>query len=330
MNNRGIIMLFVLTLGCVKPIQRSLTDAGLETLNTMSRKAHVANIDVVDKRPPDELESLSPEYAYVIFLLIWFQSYQEGHVRPEAELYSKDVVKEMQTLLRRAIDKSRLFTPGEGEPLTLKVELKHLYGISHAAIAMIATSGVATSTTRTFAPYGFASAHVELLDSFGAKLVDREVIGYFDPNINHILGGGTAQSVSFTDSLTHAAVQAAGHLAGNIVKAIEPAVSQYPVVAGSTPVENSSTFFIARHTEEGPFVEIAGINYETGEIISVNVIPRWMEPFSGINEWVVDPYFGGQVRLTPEEYDKLVKRLQKKYRVRYTTDIRVAHFFGVQ
>jgi hypothetical protein len=313
---------------CVRPVQRSLLEAGLQKLDTASRKVHIARIDVVDARSPDELEALTPDVSYVIFLVLWYQHYREGHVRPEAELYSRDAAGEMKTLLKRAIDKSGLFTPGEGEGLTLKVELKHLYGISHAADVMIATAGAAVASTRTFAAYGFAGARIKVLDSFGAQLVDREVIGYFDPNLNDLMGGGIAQSVSFTDMLTHAAVQAAGHLAGNIVKAIEPAVDHFPALQGPAPVERCSVFYIARAVDEGPFLEIAGVNYETGEIMSVNVVVRWMEPFSATGEWVVDPYSGGQVRLTPEEYNTLVRRLKHKYKVDYATHVRTAHFFG--
>ena len=125
------------------------------------------------------------------------------------------------------------------------------------------------------------------------------------------------------------AVQAANHLAGNIVKAVEPLVAHYPSVH-PLDVDTMSTFFIARATDDGLFMEVAAVDVETGEIRSSEIVMRWMEAYSGVGEWVLDPYHGGHMRLTPLEYQRLVKRLATHYDVRFVHDVRTAHFFGLR
>jgi len=130
-----------------------------------------------------------------------------------------------------------------------------------------------------------------------------------------------------TDTLTLMAVNAVADLARNVVRAVEPMLAPYPA-STEVPAESAKVFFLVRAIPEGPFLEIAGIDYETGEVISDVVVPRRMEPYSAIGEWVVDPYFGGKSRLTPDEYDALIEKLRKKYDVQYVSDVRTAHFLG--
>ena len=134
-------------------------------------------------------------------------------------------------------------------------------------------------------------------------------------------------AVNLNDELVLASVHAAARLASNAVRAVEPMVATFPL-QNPIPIDRTNMFFIARAVEEAPFLEIAGVNIDTGQIVSDGIVPQRMEAYSAIDEWVVDPYYGGQVRLSPADYDRLVRRLQQRYDVRYVNDVRTAHFFG--
>ncbi len=343
----GILILLAVSIGlllasgCGGPIQRSLTMAPLDKrVRTFPRKITIDRIDVVDVRPKCEFEELTPDFKYVLFLGIWYQHLREGTIRPEGELYSMDPTGEMRQLLQTSFQKAKLTKAGkDSAKLNLKVELHHLYGITHASeFLMVAYGGGQGSNTkttstmgrRTFAPYGYASARIVLSDQNGKTIGSRYVIGQFDPNLADLLGvsANPIAAGMMTDSLTGAAVTAAGNLAGNIVRAVEVMVSNYPQ---TRPLDTRacSTFYIKRTTDNGLFSEVAAINIDSGEIVSDTIQRRWMEPYSAPNEWVVDIYHGGQQRLTDEQYRKLVNRLLKKgYDVRFVTDLNNAHFFG--
>jgi hypothetical protein len=302
--------------GCgASPLQRSIGDGGLRKITMAPREAHLESIEVVDERPASELDALKPEAKYVI-PPFWFS--RAGHQRAEARLYSADVRAELAATVKQTFDKSHLFSPGDHESgVRLTIKLKQLHGISYNATEMAANY---TRVTQ-FACYGYAAAEVVLSDAANKPLATRQVVGMFlpDPSI---------MSASMTDALTLVAVKAASDLARNVVRTVEPMLAAYPA---STEVQSdtSKVFFLARATAEAPFLEIAGIDYESGEITSDVVVRRRMEAYGALDEWVVDPYFGGKARLTPEEYDALIEKLRKKYDVRYVSDVRTAHFLGV-
>jgi hypothetical protein len=320
--------------GCA-PMQRSLRDASVAAIPAGERAAHLGAVEVIDARPPDELRELTPDVRYVVPLIVWNQWATEGHLRPEARLYSPDTARELSLVVTDAFAKSGIASSdGAGPAFRLEIKLRHLYGITHASQIAIATIGAASTAVRTFAPYGYAAAEVTVLDGQGHVIGSRSVVGAFDPNLSDLSGGGQLSAKNVTDELTAAAVQASGSLATNIVRAVEPMLGRYPARKPFDP-QAVSTFFICRPVREGAFLEVASVRIDTGEILEDVVVPRWMEPYAAVDEWVVDPYLRGGagrggVRLTQEEYEQLVARLQERYDVRYVSDVRTAHFFGAK
>lgn len=318
--------------GCVVPVQRSLTEGSLPRLDIGRHEVRIEKIEVVDQRDPMELSELRPQLEYFVplwLLLTHFQS-SVGPVRPPAELYSLDPTGEFESVVKTALQKSGLQADDAAAvPLTLKVRLTHLYGITHMESSLFWVFSSAVSVQRTFAPYGYAAAEIELLESGGRTLGTRAVYGYFDPNLMDTLQSGPIGVMSVPDKLTAAAVSAANDLAANIVRAVETLVGDYPLVP---PIDmaNVSVFYLARPTADGQHLEVAGVRIDTGEIISDSISRRWMEPYSGVNEWVVDPYHGGQRRLSDEQYRALVQRLQERYNVAFVDNVRVARFMGAK
>lgn len=303
-----------LSVGCSRPLQRSLEQGESKTLAMAPREAHIQSIDVVDERPASELGELSPTTRYAVPPFVFSKA---GHLRAESRLYSTDLERELTGLLKQTFDRSKLLSPEDQENgLRLTIRIRHLYGISYKSSLVMPNF----SRVRQFSQYGYAAAEVVLSDASGKPIGTRQVVGVAIPD-------GPVQEKSVTDALTLMAVKATADLARNVVRAVEPMLAPYPA-SNEIPVESAKVFFIVRAIPEGPFLEVAGIDHESGEVVSDVVIPRRMEPCSPTGEWVVDPYFGGQARLTPEEYDALVERLRKKYDVRYVNDVRTAHFLG--
>lgn len=304
-----------LSAGCSRPVQRSLAEAGLRSFTAAPRTALIRWINVADERPDAELGELQPATRYMVPPFVFSKA---GHLRPDAALYSSDPAAELTALVRRSFDKSKLLsTDSDDSALRLTINLKHLYGVSYRS------SYVTVNYTRVeqFSQYGYAAAEVVLSDATNKVLGTRQVVGAFLPD-------GEMKEKSMTDALTLVAVNAAGDLARNIVRAVEPMLAPFPA-ADEVPAVSAKIFFLARAVPEAPFLEVAGVDYESGEIVSDVVVPRAMEPCSAPNEWVVDPYFGGKARLNQTEYDALVEKLRAKYDVRYVSDVRTAHFLGV-
>ena len=139
--------------GCASPIQHSLYQGRLNKLQLAPRSVYIADIQVIDARPPEELEPLSPQLRYLIPMIIWYQWATEGHVRPDPHLSSTDVVAEMKAVLRTAFHKSGLVAAnGEGAGLRVTLRVQHLYGISHASTRAGVTLGAASVSRRDFRP----------------------------------------------------------------------------------------------------------------------------------------------------------------------------------
>lgn len=329
----AIALAAVFLVGCLPLPHPTLQDGKIDEVLLGRRAIRLAGVEVTDARPAEELLPLSAKVRYVVPLVLWNQWASEGHLRPDAALYTKDLGGDMTALVNRAFAGSGLFAPeGKGEALHIKLRINHLYGVTHLASTNY-LSVFGSLRTRTFGAYGYAEAHIEVADAAGRVIGTREVVGTFDPNLRDLAAPGLGGMVAVAalrgrPLLVRAAAEAAGNLASNVVRAVDLIVADY---RRPTPlaVEAMKTFFIARAVPEGPFIEVAEVDIDTGKIVSDAVVPRWMEPYSAINEWVVDPYHGGHVRLTQDEYDALVRRLKVTYDVRYVTDVRAAHFFGV-
>lgn len=310
----AIALTGALATGCGHPLQRSLEQGGVKTLTMVPREAHIRWIDLEDERPASELGELEPVTRYVVPPFAFSSA---GHLRADASLYSSDLPMELPALLRQTFDRSKLLSPGDAASgARLTIRLKHLYGISYRSTFFTLNF---TKVTQ-FSQYGYAAAEVVLSDASHKIIGTRQVVGTFLPD-------GAMKEKSMTDALTLVAVNAASDLARNIVRAVEPMLAPYPA-ATQIPALTASIFFLVRPIPEGPFLEIAGVDFASGEVVSSVVVPRRMEPCSTPGEWVVDPYFGGKARLTPDEYDALVDRLRQKYDVRYVSDVRTAHFLG--
>ena len=301
--------------GCSRPVQRSLVDGGLRSFMSAPREAHIRWINVADERPESELGELEPSLHYGVPPFFYEKA---GYQRPDAKLYSDDVSSQLTAVLRQAFDKSKLLSPADDDSgLRLTINLKHLYGVAYKSTYVVPNF----SRVQQFPGYGYAAAEVVLSDAANKTIGTRQVVGRFLPD-------PAMREKSMTDALTLVAVHAAADLARNIVRAVEPMLAPYPAV-DEVPAVSAKIFFLARAVPEGAFLEIAGVDYETGEIVSDVLVPRSMEPYSATDEWVVDPYFGGKARLTQTEYDALVEKLRRKYDVRYVSDVRTAHFLGV-
>jgi hypothetical protein len=328
-----LAVLPALLAGCVGPVQRALTEGTLDKITIAPRQVRIVSVEVTDERPPAELEELTPDTRFFIPAIVWWQHLRQGHRRPPANLYSLNPVAELRQVVEHAVNTAGIGpSSGAGPALRLRVRLQHLYGVTHSwesfAVVYLLAGAAAVSSIRTFAPYGYASGVAELYEEGGRLVGQRAVHGYFEPNLHHLMGASAAGKL-LTDKLTFAAVQAAAHLAGNVVRAVEPLLGRF-APARPMATDTCSTFFLTRHTPDGLFLEVAAVNVETGEIISDVVERRWMEPYAGVDEWVIDPYHGGNQRLTQQEYATLVERLKGKYEVRWSRDVRVAHFFGVK
>jgi hypothetical protein len=318
--------------GCLELPRPTLQDGPIDEMILARRALRLADVEVTDARPADELLPLSPAVRYVIPLVLWNQWATEGNLRPDAATYTEDLRGDMTALVRQAFTGSGSFaTQGSGEALRIKLRINHLYGVTHDSSTSYYPLVYASFNKRTFGAYGYAEAHLEVASAAGRVLGTREVVGFFDPNLSDLVarGAGGMITLRVRPVLAHAAAMAAGNLASNVVLAVDLIVAGHP---RPTPlaVETMKTFFLVRAVPEGPFLEVAGVDIETGKVLSDVIVPRWMEPYSAINEWIVDPYHGGQERLTQDEYDALVQRLQATYDVRYVTDARSAHFFGVK
>jgi hypothetical protein len=318
--------------GCLELPRPTLQDGPIDEIILGRRPIHLAAVEVTDARPADELLPLSPQVRYVVPLVVWNQWATEGHERPDAATYTEDLRADMTALVKRAFAGSALFpAPASGAALRVKLRINHLYGVTHRTSTSYYPLVYASFSKRTFGTYGYAQAHLEVVDGAGRVLGTREVVGTFDPNLRDIVSPGTGgvETMRGRPLLARAAAMAAGNLASNVVRAVDLIVASHARPA-PLAVDAMKTFFLARAVTEGPFLEVAEVDFETGKVVSDVVVPRWMEPYSAINEWVVDPYHGGQERLTQDEYDALVRRLQTTYDVRYVTDARSAHFFGVK
>lgn len=307
--------------GCAETIQSSLQDGLLnvaKVAKVATRKAHVASVTVVDERDPEELELQKPAARYALFVGFYFQG-NEGDLRPAARWISADTRTELSSLIRSALRRSELLTADRSGPaFSVRIVLKHLYSFRHMSydFGFFFTGGYASVTT--FHPYGFAAAEVVVTDAQGRTVGVRRVTGTSEVGVS--LDG---TSLSFRGSM------AAADLAGNIVKATEAILADQPMAA-PLPMADAPTFFIARAIPEGPYLEVAGIDFETGNVTSDLLVPRTMEPYSAVDEWVVDPYGGTPFMMAQDDYENLVRRLQQRYSVRYTTSVRVARFLGVR
>ncbi|APR78215.1 Hypothetical protein A7982_03562 [Minicystis rosea] len=314
--------------GCTEPIHRSLSEGIPVPVPAAPRKAHVASIEVLDERPSGELSSISPGLIYLVPLVIFNVWASEGDVRPEAELYTPDLRGEMRARIEDAIKEGHLFGgKGAGPGLRVQVKVKHLYGVTHASKFSLLIPGFSSTTERTFAPYGYAAAEVRLSEASGRVIGTRQITGSYIAAATDLKNDPKARRT--INLLTLAAVYAASDLSANIVRAIEPMVADVPAEE-HLDLDALKTFVLARAAPEGPFLELAAIDYESGKVVADKVVPRWMEPYSPIDEWVVDPYLGSNSRLTPEKYRGLIEHLAKRYDVRFVKDVRVAHFFGVK
>jgi len=258
-------------------------------------------------------------------------------LRPDAKYYSKNVSSDMKQLVRRAVSRSGMSSKAANgaAKVHLKVKMKHLYGVTHHSHRTIIVAGVNAAGTsqrsQTFAPYGFAAAEVEIYDDKGALLGRQLATGKVDPNLLSLLKSAEKKGEGklMTDRLTQAAVQAAGRLAGNIVKVAAAILYRYPTEV-PIDIDSVSTFYITRHTPDGLFREVAGIDIATGNIVTSTIQRRWMEPYAAINEWVVDPYYGGESRLSPRQYARLLKRVRQRFDARFSDNVHAARFFGAK
>ena len=156
---------------------------------------------------------LTPDLRYVIPVVLQYFYAKEGHVRPEARFYSRDLTADMKVIVKDAFEQSGLVaTERVGVGLRLKVKINHLYGITHAS----QTARFGASSTRTFGPYGYAEAQLEMSDTSGKLIGTRRIVGVFNPNIENMRAVATG---SVVDALTLAAVNAATNLARNAGRA---------------------------------------------------------------------------------------------------------------
>lgn len=151
--------------------------------------------------------------------------------------------------------------------------------------------------------------------------------GAADPQLMDVMGIGPLSGPHPDDGLKGAAVQAAGQLVSNVVRAIEPMLF---VSSKRARIETSPVFYLGRHTDDGMFTEVAAVDFDSGTIVTSNVTLLWVEPYGAVDDWIVDPYFGSNMRLTPDEYGALIEKLDERYDVRFVQDVRTAHFFGAK
>lgn len=325
-----LITFLFLGVGCRGPVQRNLLESPLEKIRTAPRDVVFNQINVVDTRTEQDKISLKPEMRYFIPGLIFFAWASEGHVRPDSTLYSLDVPTEMQGLVKRALTETGIEGTGASPnamQVNLDVEITQLYSITHSSSTTFAGSGAASSSTKTFAPYGYAAAKITLKALDGTVILRRSLIGVFSPKLAEFRGLDFNPTGVMTNKLTMAAVFASGDLASNIARALEPVLTNL-IQPRTAPVSENRAFYISRATNDGQFVEIACIDKASGQVLSSTINQRWMEPYVAVDEWVLDPYQGGDARLTQEEYNELVAHLQGGFDVRFVTDVRTAHFFG--
>jgi hypothetical protein len=307
--------------GC-RPSQRNLSTADVDGFRLDSGNATIAQVQVKDLRPIEEDEDLHAKMRYFVPALIWWQWATEGNVRPDAEYYSKDIPGEMQQLLEKALINSGLMvaqSAASATRLTLSVEILHLYGVTHVSSRAIVTYAAASNSVRKFHPYGFAAARIILKDSTGGTVAERYVSGYSSDTYS-------GEREDLTNQLTFATLEASGNLASNIVRALDPVFSLQGGPTSWNPA--ISAFVISRATKNGLQIERAVIDFQSGVILTSEILQRKREPFAAVDEWVVDPYQGGESMLRPQDYDTLINRLKTAYDVRYLTNVRVAHIFG--
>ncbi len=327
----------VLWLGaCANPVQRSLLEARLRVPKMDAKALRITSVEVVDMRPESELKEMQPETHVLVPLIpLWWQEHARGPLRPNARYYSPNTAAELQSLVQDTLARSGLAAAASDARLpgmTLRVELRHLYATTYADQQTMLGLGGAYTKTQIFAPYGFASAEVSLVASSQAggsrhRLGPYVISAHTAPTATS-LGLTDAQvPASVMDALTLAAVDAAGALAVQCVHAVEALLHQHPLLNRIDP-KTSTLFFLRRATDDGQFAEVAGVTVASGEIASVAIVPQLGEQIAAYREWVVDPYHGGTVRLPWQDYQALIARLSANYDVRFTHNLRAAHFFG--
>lgn len=323
------ILLFIIqcSFGCAEKIQSSLLDAPLEIAKLNTRATRISNITVVDERPAEELEQQSVSVRYALFLGFYFQG-AEGDLRPAAKWYSPDTLGEMKTVVKKALRQSELFDTGEQEDtVSVQIKLKHLYAFSHYTydFGYLLTSAYVSITD--YHSYGFAAADLLVYDSNGKIIGRRTVTGTSEIES---LNGTQKERERENQSMSSLAGLAAANMASNITKAIEAIIADRPLATPQPIAADASTFYICRAISEGPYMEVAGVDYETGTVTADSIVPRTVEPFSAVDEWVVDPYGGTQFLMASEDYDNLIRKLEQKYEVGYFNNVRVARFLGLK
>ena len=310
--------------------QHALTEATPQVFE-LGTKPVAISVEIVDERPADERSALRPAStaAVPLFPLLTVFSSQ-GQLRPASRFYAGDSDEMRGDLARMVSDsltRSGLVSPKSQATQTfrLRVTIHHLYGITYSQSTFVQLlAGVSTSNA-SFAPYGFAAATVELIDSRGG-VVGHRTIAVSQVPLDEDIQKMTSSS-QWLDQLSEAAVAAAATLVGEVTSVAELLLAEIPAV---TPIDVARTnvFYISRHVPDGVNIELVGVDYNTGKIVSNRLIERGVQPYAQSNTWVVDPYFGSQTRLTTREYGVLIERLRARYDVRYITDVRVARFLG--
>jgi hypothetical protein len=314
------------------PIVPSLVTGQLETPKVEPRDIEISEIEVVDGRAEADKQALSPQTRIVLPLLLWWQWASAGDVRPDAQQYTSDLSGDVRTLIEQALEQSGMLSPSpsaRARKLKLKVVVQQLYGITHVDSSTLITVFTAGTDDRIFAPYGYASARVQLLDENGKELAALHVQGSSDPDLESLLLPGASPD-ALEAQLLVAAARATGSLATRIVLALEPLLSDDAVETRAERYEQRSSFFISRLLDDGAFLEVASVETASGRVLSDTVVKRWMEPYCAPGEWVLDPYQGGRARLSTEQYQRLVVHLGGAYDVRFVSDVNTAHFFGTR
>lgn len=302
MKERAIVILrfilvlsFCLACGCSTTVTSDLNPAQVEKLPVEARKVSFSSIEIVDARPAEELQPLATKIRYLIPALFWIQWFEEGNSVSPPDLAPTDMTGSFEQTLRRTLAENKMSDEDKDgcKKLALKVEITHLYKTVHASsFGLFVVSGGMFSA-RTFEPFVFAAARVTVADEDGRVIGSRYVSGTYEPPHELFLNclaaqGAIAQEAAPTDG---AEACAAGKLAGNIVKAVEPMLADWPLMR-PPPAEKRGSFTVARVTADRLYLERATINYQDGQILFSAVYKHWMEPFAAVNEWVVDPYQG--------------------------------------